>query len=193
MALFCGGGVSTKSMHVLRLIVHARSRQPVLLLGEIEGNRCVPIFLRPAQAEVIAVGPRDGDSTSLTQDVLLPVVEALGHSLERIEITDLTDGVYTSELVFDTGERVEVKPSDALSVAVRERLPIGIAEHVLDEVGQNVEDVIPPESEDPSGQGAQTRAAAGSGEEAGAPEDQLREFKEFIDEVSPEDFRNAGD
>jgi uncharacterized protein len=81
MALSSGGGVSTKSMHVLRLIVHARSRQPVLLLGEIEGTRCVPIFLRPAQAEVIAVGPRDGDSTSLTQDVLLPVVEALGHSL----------------------------------------------------------------------------------------------------------------
>lgn len=193
MALFCGGGVSTKSMHVLRLIVHARSRQPVLLLGETEGNRCVPIFLRAAQAEVIAVGPRDGDSTSLTQDVLLPVVQALGHHLERVEITDLTDGVYTAELVFDTGERVEVKPSDALSVAVRERLPIGIAEQVLDEVGQNVEDVIPPDSEDPSGQGAQTRAAAGSDEESGAPEDQLREFKEFIDEVSPEDFRNAGD
>lgn len=186
--------MSTKSMHVLRLIVHARSRQPVLLLGEIDGNRCVPIFLRPAQAEVIAVGPRDGDSTSLTQDVLLPVVEALGHSLERVEITDLTDGVYTAELVFDTGERVEVKPSDALSVAVRERLPIGIAEHVLDEVGQNVEDVIPPDSEDPSGQGAQTRAAAGSDDEPpAAPEEQLREFKEFIDEVSPEDFRTSGD
>jgi uncharacterized protein len=101
--------------------------------------------------------------------------------------------VYTSELVFDTGERVEVKPSDALSVAVRECLPIGIAEHVLDEVGQNVDDVIPPDSEDPSGQGAQTRAAAGTEDEPSPPEDQLREFKEFIDEVSPEDFRNAGD
>ena len=193
MALSCGGGVSTKSMHVLRLIVHARSRQPVLLLGEIEGTRCVPIFLRPAQAEVIAVGPRDGDSTALTQDVLMPVVEALGHTLERVEITDLTDGVYTSELVFDTGERVEVKPSDALSVAVRERLPIGLAEHVLDEVGQNVDDVIPPDSEDPSGQGAQTRAAAGSDDTDAPPEEQMREFKEFIDEVSPDDFRSAGD
>ncbi len=186
--------MSTKSMHVLRLIVHARSRQPVLLLGEIDGTRCVPIFLRPAQAEVIAVGPRDGASTSLTQDVLLPVVEALGHSLERVEITDLTDGVYTSELVFDTGERVEVKPSDALSVAVRERLPIGIAEHVLDEVGQDVDDVIPPDSDDPSGRGAQTRAAAAAEEDPDAPpEEQLREFREFIDEVSPDDFRSAGD
>ena len=180
-------------MHVLRLIVHARSRQPVLLLGEIEGTRCVPIFLRPAQAEVIAVGPRDGESTSLTQDVLLPVLEALGHTLERVEISDLTDGVYTAELVFDGDERVEVKPSDALSLAVRDRLPIGIAEHVLDEVGQQIDEVLPPDVEDPSGAGAQTRAATGLDDPAAPPEEQLREFKEFIDEVSPEDFRAHGD
>lgn len=179
-------------MHVLRLIVHARSRQPVLLLGEIEGTRCVPIFLRPAQAEVIAVGPRDGETTSITQDVLLPVLEALGHTLERVEISDLTDGVYTAELVFDAGDRIEVKPSDALSIAVRERLPIGIAEHVLDEVGQPIDELLPPEAEDPAGVGAQTRAGTGT-EPTAPPEEQLREFKEFIDEVSPEDFRTPGD
>lgn len=182
----------SRAMHVLRLIVHARSRQPVLLLGEIEGTRCVPIFLRPAQAEVIAVGPRDGETTSLTQDVLLPVLDKLGHTLEGVEISDLNDGVYTAELVFDSGDRIEVKPSDALSIAVREKLPIGIAEHVLDEVGQQVDELLPPDAEDSAGAGAQTRAATGT-ESAAPPEDQLREFREFIDEVSPEDFRTAGD
>ncbi|RZT88920.1 hypothetical protein EV383_5874 [Pseudonocardia sediminis] len=182
----------SKAMHVLRLIVHARSRQPVLLLGEIEGTRCVPIFLRPAQAEVIAIGPRDGETTSLTQDVLVPVLEKLGHTLERVEISDLTDGVYTAELVFDAGERVEVKPSDALSIAVRDKLPIGIAEHVLDEVGQQVDELLPPDAEDAAGIGAQTRAATGT-ESTAAPEEQLREFKEFIADVSPEDFRTPGD
>ncbi|MBW0107132.1 bifunctional nuclease family protein [Pseudonocardia sp. KRD291] len=180
------------AMHVLRLIVHARSRQPVLLIGEIEGTRCVPIFLRPAQAEVIAVGPRDGESTSLTQDVLLPVLDRLGHTLERIEISDLTDGVYTAELVFDAGERIEVKPSDALSIAVREKLPIGIAEHVLDEVGQQVDELLPPEAEDPAGAGVPAPTSTGTDSTA-APEEQLREFREFIDEVSPEDFRTPGD
>lgn len=182
----------SRAMHVLRLIVHARSRQPVLLLGEIDGTRCVPIFLRPAQAEVIAVGPRDGESTSLTQDVLLPVLERLGHTLERVEVSDLTDGVYTAELLFDGGERIEVKPSDALSIAVREKLPIGIAEHVLDEVGQQIDELLPPDAEDAAGVGAQTRAATGT-ESAAAPEEQLREFREFIEEVSPEDFRTPGD
>lgn len=178
----------TRTMHVLRLIVHARSRQPVLLLGEAGGERCVPVFLRPPQAEVIAAGRRDSSSTALTQDVLLPVVEALGHSLDAVEISDLTDGVYTAELVFDDDTRLSVKPSDALAVAVREGLAIGMAEHVLDEVGQPIEEVLPPDSADESGIAAQSRAAAGA-VPAEPPEEQLQQFREFIDEVSPDDFR----
>lgn len=178
----------TRTMHVLRLIVHARSRQPVLLLGEAGGHRCVPVFLRPPQAEVIALGARDDAGTALTQDVLRPVVEALGRRLESVEIVDLSDGVYTAELVFDGGTRLVVTPSDALAVAVREGLPIGMAEHVLDEVGQPVEDVLPPHAEDPGGTGAQARAAA-AGPPTEPPEQQLRQFREFIDEVSPDDFR----
>ena len=180
-----------RTMHVLRLIVHARSRQPVLLLGEAGGDRCVPVFLRPPQAEVIAAGRRDESSVALTQDVLLPVVEALGRTCESVEISDLTDGVYTAELVFDGDVRLQVKPSDALSIAVREGLPIGMAEHVLDEVGQPIEEVLPPDSEDAGGIAAQARAATGGipTEPAEHPEQQLREFREFIDDVSPEDFR----
>lgn len=177
-----------RTMHVLRLIVHARSRQPVLLLGEAGGDRCVPVFLRPPQAEVIAVGARDDNSVALTQDVLMPVVTALGRTLRSVEITDLTDGVYTAELVFDEDLRLSVKPSDALAVAVREGLPIGMAEHVLEEVGQPIEDVLPPDADDPSGAGAQARAAT-EGAPAEAPEQQLQQFREFIDEVSPDDFR----
>lgn len=178
----------TRRMHVLRLIVHARSRQPVLLLGEAAGDRCVPVFLRPPQAEVIAVGARDAESTPLTQDVLLPVVEALGRVLEQVEISDLVDGVYTAELVFDGGTRLAVRPSDALSLAVREGLPIGMAEHVLDEVGQAVDDVLPPDGDDATGAAAQARAATAGPADA-PPEQQMQEFREFIDEVSPEDFR----
>ncbi|MFP5071842.1 bifunctional nuclease family protein [Pseudonocardia nantongensis] len=178
----------SRTMHVLRLIVHARSRQPVLLLGEAGGDRCVPVFLRPPQAEVIAVGARDDRSVALTQDILIPVVTALGRACESVEITDLADGVYTAELVFDGGLRVAVKPSDALAVAVREDLPIGMAEHVLDEVGQPIEDILPPDSEDASGAGAQARAAVGE-VLAEPPDAQLQQFREFIDEVSPDDFR----
>lgn len=156
-------------MRVLRLVVHARTREPVLLLGEIDGERCLPVFLRRAQAEVISVGPRGEDDPPLTQDVLLPVIEGLGRSLQGVEITELVDGIFSAELVFDADTRVQVRPSDALSVAVREQLPIGVAEAILDEVGQPIADLFPDGTDAP-------------------PEKQLRDFREFLDEVSPEDF-----
>jgi hypothetical protein len=47
-----------RAMRVLRLVVHGRSREPVAVLGETDGDRCVPVFLRRPQADVIALGPR---------------------------------------------------------------------------------------------------------------------------------------
>ncbi|HVH21411.1 MAG TPA: bifunctional nuclease family protein [Pseudonocardia sp.] len=157
------------TMRVLRLVVHARTREPVLLLGEVDGDRCLPVFLRRAQAEVIAVGRRSEEDPPLVQDVLVPVVEALGRTLEGVEITELRDGVFRAELVFDADTRVPARPSDVLAVAVREGLPIAVAEAILDEVGQPVSDLFPDGADAP-------------------PEQQVRDFQEFLRDVSPEDF-----
>jgi bifunctional DNase/RNase len=157
------------TMRVLRLVVHARTREPVLLLGEVDGDRCLPVFLRRAQAEVIAVGRRSEKDPPLVQDVLVPVVEALGRTLEGVEITELRDGVFHAELIFDADTRVPARPSDVLAVAVREGLPIAVAEAILDEVGQPVSDLFPGGADAP-------------------PEQQLRDFQEFLRDVSPEDF-----
>jgi len=156
-------------MRVLRLVVHARSRQPVLLLREADGDRCLPVFLRQPHADVIAIGRRGSTDPPLPLDILLPVVLGLGHSLDAAEITALTDGVFSASLLFDGGTRVEVRPSDALAIAVREGLPIAVAEDILDAVGQPVEDIFP------------------DGMDA-SPEEQLRDFRDFLDEVSPDDF-----
>jgi bifunctional DNase/RNase len=162
-----------RAMRVLRLVVHARTREPVLVLGEVDGDRCVPVFLRRPQADVIAVGRRGAADPPLTQDVLLPVVAGLGHTLNGVEITALVDGKYSADLVFDGGTRVGVGPSDALAIAVREGLPIGMAAAILDDVGQPVSDLFPHGTEAP-------------------PEQQLRDFRDFLDEVSPDDFGTPG-
>ncbi|WP_214366155.1 bifunctional nuclease family protein [Pseudonocardia sp. H11422] len=161
-----------RAMRMLRLIVHARTREPVLLLGEIDGERCLPVFLRPAQAEVIAFGPRGEGDPPLTQDLIGPVVRGLGRSLDRVEITELRDGLFSADLVFDQGTRIAARPSDALAVAVRDGLPIGVDDEILDEVGQPVAELFPHGGDAP-------------------PAEQLREFRQFIDEVSPEDFGDA--
>jgi len=157
-------------MRVLRLVVHARTREPVLLLGEIDGDRCLPVFLRRAQAEVISVGPRSDGDSPLVQDVLLPVVEGLGRRLEGVRLTALLDGVFTADLVFDAGTRVAARPSDVLAIAVREGLPIDVAGAILDQVGQPISELFPDGSDAPA-------------------EEQVRDFHDFLEDVSPEDFR----
>lgn len=156
-------------MRVVRLVVHARSRQPVLVLGEVDGDRCLPVFLRRPQADVIAAGPRGAEDPLLPQDVLVPVLRGLGHRLDGAELTALTDGVFSAALVVDGDARVAVLPSDALAVAVREGLPIAVADDVLDEVGQPAEDIFP----------------GGTGLPA---EQQVEEFRSFLDGVTPDDF-----
>ena len=157
------------TMRVLRLVVHARTREPVLLLGEVDGDRCLPVFLGRAQAEVIAVGQRTDSDPALVQDVLVPVVEGLGRKLERVEITELRDGAFSAHLVFDAGTRIPARPSDVLAVAVREGLLIAVAGAILDEVGQPISDLFPDGADAPA-------------------EQQLRDFQEFLQDVSPEDF-----
>jgi uncharacterized protein len=158
------------TMRVLRLVVHVRTREPVLLLGEEDGDRCVPVFLRRPQADTIALGPRGADDPLLPQDVLLPVLEGLGHQVDRAEIVALEDGIFRAELVVDGDRRVSLRPSDALAIAVREGLPIGVADAILDEVGQPIADLFPHGTDAP-------------------PEKQLADFREFLDDVRPEDFR----
>lgn len=143
----------------------------MLLLGEIDGERCVPVFLRQPQADVIAIGPRNEGDPLLTQDLIGPIVAGLGHSLDAVEITDLRDGVFCADLVFASGTRIAARPSDALALAVRDGIPISMAEGILDEVGQPIAELFPHGGDSP-------------------PEDQLREFRDFVDDVSPEDFRD---
>jgi uncharacterized protein len=158
------------TMRVLRLVVHARSRQPVLVLREADGDRCLPVFLRQPHADAIALGPRGPRDPLLPQDVLVPVLRGLDRTLEGVGITRLVDGVFNAELVLDHGTRIEVLPSDALAVAVRESLPIEVADEVLDAVGQPVEEIFPDGTDAP-------------------PEQQVEEFRSFLDDVSPDDFR----
>ena len=151
-------------MRVLRLVVHGPTREPVLVLGESEpdegGERCVPVFLRRRHADVVALGRRSGTD---------PLLRGLGHQLDAAEITALTDGVFEAVLVCDGETRIPVLPSDALAVAVREGLPIAMAEEILDAVGQPVAELFPHGG-------------------AAPPEEQVQEMREFLADVSPDDF-----
>lgn len=149
--------------------------QPMVLLRELDGERRVlPIWIGPVEAEAIARALRDErPSRPLTHDLMVELLEALDVELEAVHVTQLVEGTFHAELHLRGPEGpvvVSCRPSDAVALVVRlEDVPILGAEAVLDEAGLVLE-----EDED--------------GLVAVDPEEEVRQFREFLDAVGPEDF-----
>lgn len=157
-------------MTVTRLVVHTRTREPLALLVEEGGDRCVVVSVRAPQADVIDRGrqPARGDDERLTQDLVADLAVALGRRLDRAEITDLVDGRFTASLVLDDGTRLSARPSDVLAVAVRDGLPILMADAVVDEAAQSFAELW--------------------GDRPPPPHEQVAEMREFLDGATADDF-----
>ena len=105
----------------------------------------------------------------LTHDLLVTVLQTLGATLERVVITEVREHTFFAELHLRTAADeavVSCRPSDAIALAVRTGTPIFAEEALLDEAA--VEPTIVDEGDD---------------EEA-----ILDEFRDFLDDISPDDF-----
>ena len=153
-----------REVDVIGVRVEMPSNQPIVLLREVAGDRYLPIWIGAVEATAIAfaqqgvVPPRP-----LTHDLIRDLLQAAGQELTQVRITALRDGVFYAEMVFASGLEVSARPSDAIAVALRTSTPIFGAEEVLAEAGIS----IPDETEQ---------------------EDEVERFREFLDQISPEDF-----
>ncbi len=144
-------------------------KQPIVLLKTVDGNKFLPIWIGHPEAAAILM-KLQGASTPrpMTHDLLSEVLEQVDAKCERVSVTELRDNTfYASITVSMNGSELEIdsRPSDALALAVRCSAPIFAADDVIEESAIEFED--------------------------GAPEDQeevVDKFKEFLDNVSPEDF-----
>ena|GEM_PF-108760 len=149
--------------------VETPSNNPIVLLREREGHRYLPVWIGAAEASAIAfaqqglVPPRPQ-----THDLLLDVLTALGRTVDEVRITEYRDNIFYAELVLDGGTTVGSRTSDAVALALRAGCRIVSAEAVLDEVG------VPVPDEDEG-------------------EVEVERFREFLDNVNPEDFEGEED
>lgn len=157
-------------MTLARLVVHNTTREPLALLVEEGGDRCVVVSVRAPQADVLDRGPHPtrGDDERLTQDLVADLAAVLGRRLDRGEITDLVDGYFSASLVLDDDSRLPARPSDVLAVAVRDGLPILMAEHVVDAAAQSF--------------------SALWGDRPPPPHEQVAEMRRFLDDATADDF-----
>lgn len=113
--------------------------QPVIILKERVGERYLPIWIGPAEANAISV-ILEGVSVErpLTSDLLCSVIDTLGARVDYIVINDLRDHTFYATLILKVNWMqlaVDSRPSDAIAVAVRVRAPIYIEEAVLEKAG----------------------------------------------------------
>jgi bifunctional DNase/RNase len=159
-------------MELLGVRLELPANAPVVLLREQAGERRVlPIYIGPEEARAIALS-LEGVSTPrpMTHDLFRDVLGAIEVSIVRITVTDLRESTFFAEIELRTssGDLVTVssRPSDAVALAVRVDAPIFAAESVLAEAAMPA----PEEGEEEE------------------QEEIVDQFRQFIDEVNPEDF-----
>jgi bifunctional DNase/RNase len=132
---------SVQEVDVVAVVQDARSRQPVVLLAGKRDKRPLMLAIGPAEATSIAV-PLEGLVTPrpLTHDLFLTLFGHLKASLARVVITDLRDGIFYASIEIKAGERsilLDSRPSDAIALAIRAKVPVLVATHVFDKSEQD--------------------------------------------------------
>lgn len=126
-------------MSIESIRVSLMNYQRVVILKEKDSERYLPIWVGPAEADSIAVKLQDVTvPRPLTHDLLGNVVIALGGSVSHILVNDLDKDTFYAKIVLNiNGNVVEVdcRPSDAIALAVRIRVPIFAEDTVLAKAG----------------------------------------------------------
>jgi len=125
-------------MELKRIIISEVHEQQIIVLREVDGERSFPIVIGIFEATSIDRRVKGMPSPRpLTHDLVASVIENMGGELRDIYISELRDHTYYAKLrIRIDGEMVEVdsRPSDAIALAVTAKVPIYVAEDVLDEV-----------------------------------------------------------
>ncbi len=155
------------AMELLGVRIEYPTNQPIVLLREVGGSRHLAIWIGAMEATAIAYALEGvTPQRPFTHDLLRLTTEALGAEVNRVTVTELRDSVYYADLVFaqEGGEvHVSSRPSDAIALAARTGAPLYATQEVLDDAGIEIQD----EDE----------------------EEEVERFREFLEDLTPEDFK----
>lgn len=161
-------------VQIASLALDPRSNQPVIVLRPVDDEpgegRLLPIWIGHPEATAILLALEGVEPPRpLTHDLMKNVIGALDAVLERVEVTRVDEGTFYAALIVRAEERtlaIDARPSDSIALAIRFGAPIFVHEEVLDTAGV-IEDIEADVDEE-------TEVAA---------------FREFLENVNPEDFQ----
>ena len=148
--------------------VSLMSQHRVVVLRELDGERFLPIWIGPFEADAITIELQGVEvARPLTHDLLKSMITLLGAEVQRVVINDLNNDTFYARIVLDVdGDDIEVdaRPSDAIALAVRCSVPLLVADHVMDKAS------IMPEED-----------AREDSERGSAADEDLDVFRDFVE------------
>lgn len=138
---------------------------PVLVLKEADGPRHLAVWISAAGGNAVLSALEESDQDRpTTHDLMLEALSVLDAVVEHVRITGFHDGHFTAEASVN-GHAVACRVSDGVALALRSGAPIFAPESLLDQVGLVLGD-----------------------EASGDPEEQVEQFREFLDQINADDF-----
>lgn len=151
---------------VSKVAIDVNSKMPVIVLKEKEGDKTLPIWIGLFEAQAIALALENvRPPRPLTHDLAKSLIEKLEGRVDRVVISDLRHNTFYARILMRrNGEPLQVdsRPSDAIALALRLKVPIFIEETVLDKIA--------------------------IGDKPPIKEEEIEDFKKRLKDLKPEDF-----
>jgi bifunctional DNase/RNase len=154
--------ITFSPVEVIGVRVEMPSNQPIVLLREIGGIRYLPIWVGAVEASAIAFAQQGIiPARPLTHDLMKTIIDEIGAPLKTVHLTEIRDGIFYATLNFEGERSISARPSDAIALALRLGTPILASHSLIETVGIEIPD---------------------------AAEDEVEKFREFLDQINPDDF-----
>lgn len=157
-------------MKVAGLTMDPLTNTPIVILKDLDNKRAIPIWIGLYEATAIATEMEHiAFSRPMTHDLLRDIINSLEVMMERVEIIDIRNNTFFANIYLKKGDRtyiVDSRPSDAIALALRTKVPIFVSEQVIDK-SRNVDFGVKDKDID---------------------DIKKEKLKEFLENLSPEDF-----
>jgi len=154
-------------MTVFGFAIDSIANRPMVILKDARDNNTIPIWINTTEAFAIAAELMlwDSSTSNRAKDLMTLFLEKTGTEVGAISIGGLNDGIFAASVKFLRGDEeflVAVRPCEAIMAALKYKMPILVAEEVLQRAS----------------------VVAMSGEEL-AGEYNARRFAEFLENLDP--------
>jgi uncharacterized protein len=172
--------VSIDSIRVSLMTQHR-----LVILKDVQLERYLTIWIGVCEADAITWELQEHTSPRpLTHDLIKNAIRDMGGTISSIVISDLKDDIFYARIMVDLagGRKIEIdsRPSDALAVAVRAKVPIFVDDTVMERAASLPDPEVREEPEE--------KEVKPTSE---VPDDKLSVFKDFLDSLDLDDLDDS--